>query len=141
MIDYLRRSGEHSGAAFWTKVAVCLTDLHEIRYVGSIASPAADGRRIAARAAAQGQSGPTRQHPDAAASRPNPAPETRTEIGPIITVDLAAKIANKGRLAIGPITRPPFEELLVGIKQITPLFSFVCSGRPGTRIINDVKTQ
>src|SRR3546814_10154425 len=57
MIDDLRRSGDHSGAAFWTKVAVCLTDLHEIRYVGSIASPAADGRRIAARAAAQGQSG------------------------------------------------------------------------------------
>src|SRR3546814_10263697 len=46
MIDDLRRSGDHSGAAFWTKVAVCLTDLHEIRYVGSIASPAADGRRI-----------------------------------------------------------------------------------------------
>src|SRR3546814_8270205 len=79
MIDDLRRSGDHSGAAFWTKVAVCLTDLHEIRYVGSIASPAADGRRISARAVAHGQSGPTRQHPDAAASRPNPAPETRTD--------------------------------------------------------------
>lgn len=79
MIDDLRRAGDHAGAAFWTKVAVCLTDLHEIRYVGSIASPAADDRRIPVRAAAQGQSGATRQHSDAAASRPNPGPEARTD--------------------------------------------------------------
>src|SRR3546814_8216196 len=67
MIDDLRRSGDPSGAAFWTKIAVCLTDLHEIPYVVTIASPAADGRRIAAGAPRQGRSGRPRQPPAAAA--------------------------------------------------------------------------